>query len=53
MLMGEVYTYAYVAGMCAFVVGSVLIIGLDVIIDQIVHYFHRVPGRARTNKQLN
>ena len=53
MLIGEVDIYAYVAGMCTFVIGSVLIIGLDVIINQIVHCFHRVIGRARSNKKLN
>jgi hypothetical protein len=46
MLIGEVNIYAYVAG---FAIGSVLIIGLDVIIDRMVHYFHRVLERAQTN----
>lgn len=52
MLIGETDIYAYVAGMCTFAIGSVLIIGLDVIINHIIHCFHQVLGRARSNKKL-
>lgn len=46
-------TYVYMVGIGTFVIGSLLIIGLYILIVQAIRCFDHLLRRARTNQQLN